>query len=274
MQRRYIMESKYYYLSPLKMLVTCLFLLTTPLYLCAEESPSTPPSVMPETESQIVKFNAKDGFELSADYYLGAEQGAGVLLLHGCDSDKSSYARLGKILADHGFHALAIDFRGFGDNASEKYSHDAVKRQSDDIVSYQANVTFLSAFWAGDSFSAHQYLETRLAEKKGISIIAVGCAVAQAISLAERIHVESLVLIAPTIGHIEKEQYRNLIDFPTYFIAPLYHNQSYQTAKELFEWNGDNQTKFQIIKGSQSDHSILRKNPEIEHGIALWIKYL
>lgn len=220
---------------------------------------------------ETITINAKDGLSLSADYYLASEPKAGVILLHGCHGDKRAYHALGQELVDHNMQAIALDMRGFGANSSDKFSHQQIMANADDIVAYQADVTRLTAFWDGDVYATYQFLVEKLGKEKDISVVSVGCSVTQAIVLAEKIRIESLVIVAPNIGHIEKEQYKNLLDFPTYFIAPLHHNQSYRTSKELFEWNGDNSSKFQILKGNQTGHILIRRHPELIHDIAFWL---
>lgn len=222
-------------------------------------------------KKQPVSVEALDGMQLGADYFQGAQHQGGVLLLHGCHSKKSDYQQLGKILAQQGLHALALDFRGFDTSANEQFSHHKIKSQSSDMVSYQANVAILTAFWDGDIKAAYQFLKNKIHKERGISVIATGCAAEQAIALAEEARLDSIVFIVPNIGLVAKEQYKNLIDYPTYFIAPAYQNASFSTTKELFEWNGHDLSKWQIFKGNLLGHTLLRKSPELAQDIAQWI---
>lgn len=244
-----------------------------PLTALSQESPFSqePPFKVEENLFKTVKIIAKDELYLFADYYSSLTPKAGVILLHGCHGDKRAYQSLGQVLANHNMSSIALDLRGFGANSSDKFSHQKIKANAKDIVTYQADVTRLTSFWDGDVFATYQFLVEKLGKEKDISIVSVGCSVTQAIVLAEKIRIESLVIVAPNIGHIEKEQYKNLVDFPTYFIAPLHHNKSYRTSKELFEWNGDSASKFQILKGNQTGHILIRRHPELIHGIAFWL---
>jgi len=70
---------------------------------------------------------------------------------------------------------------------------------------------------------------------------------------------------------MEKEHYKNLIDIPIYFIGSAHHANTYQTSNELFQWNGDNRSIFQIFKGIRQNSSLLRGKPFLAHNIALWL---
>ncbi len=59
-----------------------------------------------------VSFTTADGAVIDADLYgVGAH---GVVFAHGAAFDKKSWAALARRLADLGYRALAIDFRGYG----------------------------------------------------------------------------------------------------------------------------------------------------------------
>ena len=72
------------------------------------------------SESQIVKFRGIDDLVLVADEWnRGAQSAASlptVLLLHGGGQNRFSWKNTGQILADEGFHVVALDSRGHGDS--------------------------------------------------------------------------------------------------------------------------------------------------------------
>ena len=68
------------------------------------------------SEPQTVKFRGIDDLVLVADEW---NRGAGhptVLMLHGGGQNRFSWKNTGQILADEGFHVLALDSRGHGDS--------------------------------------------------------------------------------------------------------------------------------------------------------------
>ncbi|WP_440875265.1 serine aminopeptidase domain-containing protein [Thalassotalea sp. PLHSN55] len=223
-------------------------------------------------DPQEVTIPTKDNFPLMADYFAGDSKSAGVLLLHGCSNSRQVFTDLGKTLAQHNMHALALDYRGYGASVSEKFSQRSIKQQAQDIIGYQAEMMKITMFWNGDVFAAHQYLADKISKNRGISVIAIDCAIEQAVALAERMRINALVALTPQMSEMDKERYKNLLDFPVYFIASTHSTDSYNTADELFKWNGDKNSKFQSIKGDRSAYSILRRYPEIAQDIAIWLK--
>jgi pimeloyl-ACP methyl ester carboxylesterase len=77
-------------------------------------------SVSTRSESQTVKFRGVDDLVLVADEWnRGAPSADGhptVLMLHGGGQNRFSWKNTGQILADEGFHVVALDSRGHGDS--------------------------------------------------------------------------------------------------------------------------------------------------------------
>ena len=66
------------------------------------------------SEPQTVKFRGVDDLVLVADEWVGS--GPTVLMLHGGGQNRFSWKNTGQILADQGFHVIALDSRGHGDS--------------------------------------------------------------------------------------------------------------------------------------------------------------
>ncbi|WP_264990957.1 alpha/beta fold hydrolase, partial [Mycobacterium kiyosense] len=67
---------------------------------------------------QTVEFSGVDGLTLIADEW---NRGAGsdrptILMLHGGGQNRFSWKNTGQVLADDGYHVVAIDTRGHGDS--------------------------------------------------------------------------------------------------------------------------------------------------------------
>jgi pimeloyl-ACP methyl ester carboxylesterase len=67
---------------------------------------------------QTVHFSGKDGITLVADEWnRGADSShPSVLMLHGGGQNRFSWKNTGQVLADAGFHVVALDSRGHGDS--------------------------------------------------------------------------------------------------------------------------------------------------------------
>jgi len=254
--------------------ITSLFVVP---FLSAQESSTTLQSfsntaiIKNATAATEITFTADDDVLLAADYYSGDPLGAGVLLLHDCAHSSKSYSMLGELLAKRGINALAIDFRGYGASETDEFSHQIIKQQVKNIVSYQAEVAALMSYWEKDVLKAYNYLRNKIGDQQSISIIASGCAVNEAIRLAEKIRVKSFVILSPIMDYMEKEHYKNLIDIPAYFVSSAHHADSFSTTQELFSWNGDSRSTMQVFKGVSQGHSLLRRNKFLAQNLASWL---
>jgi len=223
------------------------------------------------TAATKITFTADDDALLAADYYSGDPLGAGVLLLHDCAHSSKSYSVLGELLAKKGINALAIDFRGYGASESDEFSHQIIKQQVKNIVAYQSEVAALMSYWEKDVLKAYNYLRSKIGDEQPISIVASGCAVNEAVLLAEKIRVNSFVILSPIMDYMEKEHYKNLIDIPAYFVSSAHHADSFSTTQELFFWNGDSRSSMQVFKGVSQGHSLLLRNKFLAENLASWL---
>ena len=86
----------------------------------AEELPVTAVRNTPHT----VEFSGIQGLTLIADEWLGRSAGGAdvaagrptILMLHGGGQNRFSWKNTGQVLADEGFHVVALDSRGHGDS--------------------------------------------------------------------------------------------------------------------------------------------------------------
>lgn len=238
-----------------------------------EQSPLNPPEVAGKTKKiQDVSFKTDDKFLIRGRYFPGEELTAGVLILHDCHRDSRSYNELGKTLSDNGLHALTVDLRGFGGSTSAAFSQQKIKKAAKDINTYINDIAEIVAYWEGDVIEAYLYLRTKMDRSKEISVVASGCSSAQAVSLADKMHINSMVLITPVMSYADKERFKNLSDIPSYFINSAQHLTSYNTSKELFDWNGSRQSKIQIFKGTRVEQALLNANHYLVEDITLWLK--
>ena len=80
--------------------------------------------------TSTLEVTAHDGVKLKATHYSPGKPGPGVLLLHMCNSDRSAWSGLGRLLAARGIHALALDYRGYGASGGPRDAQgEAARRQ-------------------------------------------------------------------------------------------------------------------------------------------------
>lgn len=235
--------------------------------------------VNPELQYQVqFKARLEHDFLLSADYRFFPEKASekhmpGVIVLHDCHSERKKYQTLSTSIAEQGIHTLSLDFRGYGNSVAEGYSHLEVKKNATDLISFQTEVAVLMSYWSEDLKAAYNFLRSKVDKSKGISIVASGCAGAYAVELAEKFHVNSMVLLTPEMSYADKERYKNLVDIPSYFISSAQHAMSYATAQELFTWNGARHSKLQVYKGDKLNYQVIRSHKYLVNDIALWLKF-
>ena len=137
---------------------------------------------------RTVEIAAPDGVILKATYYAPATPGPAVVLLHMCNTDRKSWEPLGRQLSAAGIHALAFDYRGYGESAGARL----------DALSPQERQKLVTEKWPGDVDAALAYLVSQPGVDKATLGAAGGsCGVTHAVRLATR-HpaVKSLVLLA------------------------------------------------------------------------------
>src|SRR5688500_18503152 len=74
------------------------------------------------TAARHVSIKAPDGAILRATYYAAAKPGPGVLLLHMCNTDRKSWEPLEPHLAAAVIHAVALDYRGYGESGGDRFT--------------------------------------------------------------------------------------------------------------------------------------------------------
>lgn len=240
----------------------------------AAEKESLPENTATDAPQLVnIKARADNDFLLFADYYPGDKRSGGAIVLHDCKKDRRSYGAVAKSLAQQGIHTLLVDLRGYGDSLSSIYSREEAKRKATDIVSYQSEMALITANWTDDLLATYQFLSKKIDNNKGIALVASGCSGAYAIALADKIQLNSMVMITPKMTYSDKERYKNLIDIPIYFITSSDHQDSYQTAQELFSWNGAKRSKIQVFKGDSHDNQLITRQEYLVNDIALWVKF-
>ena len=219
----------------------------------------------------------RDGlFKLMADYYQGKKVNnhamGGVMLLHGCNGSRKNNSQLATLLNKSGLFVLNVDLRGYGASQGGGFSLSKIRRNAKNIKSYKNAFAALNSYWAKDSLKAFEWLRKKVDRSKQIAIVSFGCSATQAVAVAEKMRVNSLVIVTPKMDYSAKERYKNLIDTPTYFISALQDVDSYNSAHELFEWSGSRFTKMQIFKGNIVSHSLLRHHRGLTEDISNWLQ--
>ena len=135
---------------------------------------ATSPAIAAEAPPRDADIIAPDGTMLKATYFAAAKPGPGVLLLHMCNSNRKAWEPLARQLGAAGIHALALDYRGFGESKGEWFENDFQKQQQ--VVNEK---------WPGDIDAALAFLRGQVGvDKSRIGAAGGSCGVNQAVLVA------------------------------------------------------------------------------------------
>jgi dienelactone hydrolase len=140
--------------------------------------------------TQVVDIKAAGGVTLKASYFPAGRPGPGILLLHACNKDRSSWTKLATDAAGQGFHVLALDFRGFGESGGPRFAQGPEQQSTIDL------------YWPGDVDAALAWLTSQgQVDKTRIGAAGASCGVNQAVQLARRHpEVKTVVLLSGGIN--------------------------------------------------------------------------
>ena len=134
-----------------------------------------------------VSLQAGDGTKLAATYYAGEKPGPGILLLHQCNRDRSSWNGLAENLAKAGFRVLTLDYRGYGESGGKRHA-DLPDAEREKVV---------NEVWPADIDVAYAYLRSQPGVQGVTGAGGASCGVNNSIQLSRRHpEVKSLVLLS------------------------------------------------------------------------------
>jgi dienelactone hydrolase len=212
-----------------------------------------------------VEVAAPDGVKLEATYYAAAKPGPAILLLHMCNSDRKSWEPLGPQLAAAGFHALALDYRGYGESGGERFQDDARRQQ--EVVTQK---------WPGDVDAALAWLGTQPGvDASRLGVAGGSCGVNQAVQTARR-HPDvtrTLVLLAGGTDGAGVRFLRASSWLPVFTSAAAddqYSVDFVRSMKWLAELNGNPRNRFVGFPDGRHGTEIFGPHPELPRQIVEW----
>jgi dienelactone hydrolase len=212
-----------------------------------------------------IEIAAPDGVKLKATYYAAARPGPVVLLLHMCNTDRKSWEPLGPQLAAAGLHALALDYRGYGESGGERFTDDAQKQQR--VVTEK---------WPGDVDAALAWLGAQPGvDKSRLGAAGGSCGVNQAVQVARR-HPEAaraLVLLAGGTDGAGVKFLRANSWLPVFAAAAeddQYGADFVPSMKWLTDLSGNPRNRFVGFPDGRHGTEIFGPHPELPRQIVEW----
>jgi dienelactone hydrolase len=223
------------------------------------------PASSPEPPARDVEIAAPDGVKLKATYHAAARPGPAVLLLHMCNTDRRSWEPLGPQLAAAGIHALALDYRGYGESGGERFKDDPAKQQR-----------VITEKWPGDVDAALAWLGAQ----PGVDASRLGaaggsCGVNQAIQVARR-HPEAARALVLLAGGTNRAGVQFLLANPwlPVFAAAAADDQFDGDALRSMKWftdlTGNPRNRFAGFPDGRHGTEIFGPHPELPRQIVEW----
>ncbi len=212
-----------------------------------------------------VDIAAPDGVTLKGTYFPAAQPGPAVLLLHMCNTDRTSWAPVARQLAEAGINALTLDYRGYGQSGGDRF----------DKLTPQDRQKIVIEKWPGDVDAAFAYLRTQ-AGGGNVRMGAGGgsCGVNQAVQVARR-HPEviSLVLLAGPTDREGRTFLRRTTWLPVFASAAAddqFDRDAPQSMRWLTELSGNPRNRFVGFPDGKHGTEIFGPHPELVREITDW----
>jgi dienelactone hydrolase len=212
-----------------------------------------------------VTVTASDGTPIKATYYAAAQPGPAVLLLHMCNTTRKSWEPLAPQLAAAGIHALAMDYRGFGESGGPRF----------DAVGQQDAQKMVDEKWPGDIDAAYAFLLAQPGvDKTRIGAAGGSCGVQQAVRFAQR-HpdIRSLALLAGPLDPAGVTFLERTTWLPI-FAAGAADDQYDANTPELMQWllaiSGNPRNTFSGFKDGKHGTEIFIPHPELPKQMVAW----
>lgn len=226
---------------------------------------SSPALAQSAASPREVTLTAADGTKLNATYYAAAQPGPAVLLLHMCNTTRRSWDPLAPQLAAAGIHALAVDYRGFGESEGDRF----------DSMPPQDAQRIVNEKWPGDIDTAYDFLLAQPGvDKSRVGAAGGSCGVNQAVRLARRHpEVRSLALLA---GPLDPESIAFITETPwlPIYAAAAADDQYDANAPGTMRWilalSGNPRNKFSGFKDGKHGTEIFGPHPELPRQIVAW----
>jgi dienelactone hydrolase len=210
--------------------------------------------------AQVVDIKSGGGVTLKATYFPAGRPGPGILLLHACNKDRTSWTRLATDAAAQGFHVLALDFRGFGESAGARFTQSPEQQSTIDL------------HWPGDVDAALAWLTSQgPVDKTRIGTAGASCGVNQSVGLARRHpEVKTVVLLSGGINPAGRLHLRDSPGLPILAAASEGDGGAVDQMRWALGWSRNPENKFVEYKAAGHGTDMFAAEKGLEPLVLQW----
>lgn len=239
----------------MKLVVRLALALAFPSILLAAGSPVT---------GRPASLAAPDGTKLAATFYPASRPGPGILLMHQCNRERSTWNALAAELAAKGFHVLTFDYRGYGESGGTKFNE----------LSLPERIRISNELWPKDIDVAFAYLRAQPGVRAdSIGAAGASCGVGNSIQLSLRHpEVKSLVLLSGNTDRKGRQHLRSSPQLPILIAAADDDGGAVEVMAVIDASSGNKANRF--IQYSKGGHGtdMFKAHPELPGEIVAWFE--
>jgi len=211
---------------------------------------------------RTIDLKAPDGTMLKASYFSAGRPGPGLLLLHACNKDRSSWNDLAAAAAARGFHVLAMDYRGFGQSGGARGDN---PQQQQWIADRE---------WPVDIDAAYTWLISQQGvDKTRIGAAGASCGVNQSVELARRHpEVRTVVLLSGTIAANGRQFIRDASALPIFGAASHGDAGAVEQMRWAMGWSRNPSNKFVEYKAAGHGTEMFAAEKDLQPQVLTWFE--
>jgi dienelactone hydrolase len=227
--------------------------------LAAQSPPAAGPVLV---AAQTIDLKSPDGIALKASYFSSDRPGPGLLLLHACNRDRSSWNGLATAAAARGFRVLALDYRGYGQSGGTK---------SDDPQQQQ---WIADREWPGDIDAAYAWLISQPGvDKTRMGAAGASCGVDQAVQLSRRHpEVRTVVLLSGGLTASGREFIRDSAWLPIFAAASQGDGGAVEATRWAMGWSRNPTNRFVEYQAAGHGTDMFAVEKELQPQVLAWLE--
>jgi dienelactone hydrolase len=216
-----------------------------------------------EVTKRDADLSAPDGLKLKVTYYSAGKPGPGVLLMHQCNRDRTTWAPLATQLSLAGINVLTLDYRGFGESGGDPINSQTPEQQA---ATQQK--------WPGDIDVAFQYLLAQPGvDKAHIGAGGASCGVNNSIQLALRHpEVKTLVLLSGSTDDAGRIYLQKSAGLPLFVSASADDGNTLEYMRWLMAFSLDPRNKLVPYQAAGHGTEMFKVEKGLEPMILEWFQ--